>query len=112
MFETLPSNSNAFQAAKPLRVTDLTDQLCSAEVLLCARNRIFLSLSSSKKEKRAGERRRFSFIPPLSPAFSPLVPRGEREAKLRERFAFRTELVTAPRSALRGVAPSHQKKIE
>ena len=70
MFETLPSNSNAFQAAKPLRVTDLTDQLCSAEVLLCARNRIFLSLSSSKKEKRAGERRRFSSIPPslrLSP---------------------------------------------
>jgi len=42
----------------------------------------FFSLSSSKKEERAGERRLlYSIGIPLSPAFSPLVPRGEREEK-------------------------------
>jgi len=61
-----------------------------------------LSLSSSKKEERVGERRRFYQVP-LSPTLSPLVPRREREAKHHKRFTGRTQLLTEPHSENRRV---------
>src|SRR5213075_1802028 len=46
-----------------------------------------------KKEERAGERRRFLSIPPLSGSLPARSSRGEREAERRRRFACRTQLL-------------------
>ena len=60
----------------------------------------FLSLSSSKRRRGPG-RGGASYQFPLSPALSPLVPRGEREAKPQKPFACRTQLVGDRRSTPR-----------
>src|SRR6185369_15723229 len=57
----------------------------------------FLSLSFSKKEERAGERRHLLSISPLSGSLPARSSQGER-GKYRRCFACRTKLITAPRS--------------
>src|SRR5213075_1552215 len=59
---------------------------------------LFLSLSSSKRRRGPGRGGVFYQFP-LSPALSPLVPREEREAERRRRFACRTQLVGDRRSS-------------
>src|SRR6185503_5469147 len=66
MFETLPSNPNAFQAAKPLRVTD---PLCSARKTLAA---FCLSLSARNERgesRREGKLTKIASSPRPSPPF-------------------------------------------
>ena len=53
----------------------------------------FLSLSSSQKEERAGERRRFLSISPLSGSLPARSSQGER-AKMPQAFACRTRLIS------------------
>src|SRR5436190_18468713 len=60
----------------------------------------FLSLSSSKKEERAGERRRFLSISPLSDSLPARASRGERGKTSK---AFCVPNTTAHRVALRKI---------
>jgi len=73
-------------------IQQIENQLCSAEDLLWARNRIF-SLSPPQKRRRGPGRGGVFYQFPLSPTLSPLVPRRERESKCRKRFECRTQLI-------------------
>src|SRR6185503_10104217 len=100
MFETLPSNPNAFQAAKPLRVTD---PLCSARKTLAAFCLSLPARNERGESRREGKLTKSASSPRPSPPF--VRRRGRENVAARSKQIFsRTELVTDPRSALRGVA--------
>src|SRR5205814_306952 len=63
---------------------------------------LLFSPSPPQKRRRGPGRGGTSYQFPLSPTLSPLVPRGEREAKRRRRFACRTQRFTEMR-----YGPSH-----
>src|SRR5207253_9132708 len=70
----------------------------------CVRQKICFERASAlalplllKKEERAGERRHFLSVSPLSDSLPARSSRGER-AKPRKRFACRTQLFADPRS--------------
>src|SRR5881394_3286142 len=86
------------RSATPLWIASArsSDTSCVRQKICFERATAFSLPLLLKKEERAGERRRFLSIPPLSGSLPARSSRGEREAERRRRFACRTQLLREP----------------